>query len=197
MSAERAGASPIAAPTMRERILQAAAELTAERGWAGVTMGDLAQRVGVSRQTVYNEMGSRPALAEAMVLRELGRFLAEVQAAFDDHPGDAPEALAEAAHRVLVLAAADPLLRAVLAPDPGADPGLLPLLTVRGEAVIDSAIGVVASRLSAVAPDARDADIAVIADIVVRTVLSHVVRPGAAPGDVAESIRWAGARLLS
>ena len=38
-------------------------------------MARLADVVGVSRQTVYNEVGSKPRLAEAMILRELERFL--------------------------------------------------------------------------------------------------------------------------
>ena len=54
-----------------ERIVAAAAQLTTESGWAAITMTKLADRVGVSRQTVYNEIGSKPQLAEEMVLREL------------------------------------------------------------------------------------------------------------------------------
>ena len=45
--------------------------MTASVGWASVTMGRLADAVGVSRQTVYNEIGTKPGLAEAMILREL------------------------------------------------------------------------------------------------------------------------------
>ena len=51
-------------------------------------MARLAQAVGVSRQTVYNEIGTKNALAEAMILSELDRFLAVVTGAFDDHPED-------------------------------------------------------------------------------------------------------------
>ena len=50
----------------------AAARFTAEHGWGALTMGKLADLVGVSRQTVYNELGGKPQLAEAMVMRELG-----------------------------------------------------------------------------------------------------------------------------
>ena len=74
------------APTMRERIVGAAAAMTTESGWSAVTMGALADRVGVSRQTVYNEVGTKPGLAEAMILHELDRFLGVVTAAFDAHP---------------------------------------------------------------------------------------------------------------
>ena len=60
----------------RDRIVAAAVEMTTSSGWAAVTMARLAEAVGVSRQTVYNEVGSKPALAEAMVLEELARTLA-------------------------------------------------------------------------------------------------------------------------
>ena len=46
---------------LRERIVSRAVALTAEVGWAGVTMARLADGVGVSRQTVYNELAARPA----------------------------------------------------------------------------------------------------------------------------------------
>ena len=58
--------------TMRERVIDAALELTTETGWAQVTMGALADAVGVSRQTVYNEIGTKPRLAEAMILARAG-----------------------------------------------------------------------------------------------------------------------------
>ena len=64
--------------TTRDRIVAAAVEMTTSSGWAAVTMARLADAVGVSRQTVYNEVGSKPALAEAMVLEELTRFLGVV-----------------------------------------------------------------------------------------------------------------------
>ena len=72
---------------LRERLCDAAAELVTTVGWGRVTMARLAEVVGVSRQTVYNEIGTKNDLAEAVVLRELDRFLAGVTAAFDAHPG--------------------------------------------------------------------------------------------------------------
>jgi len=60
---------------MRERVVEAGVALTLEAGWARVTMGTVADRVGVSRQTVYNEVGTKAGLAEAMILHELDRFL--------------------------------------------------------------------------------------------------------------------------
>ena len=103
-----------AAPTTRERIVEAAVVMTTETGWSGVTMGALAQRVGVSRQTVYNELGSKEGLAEAVILRELDRFLAVVSDAFDRHPDDLVDAIRAATCGVLEHAQDNRLLHAVV-----------------------------------------------------------------------------------
>ena len=68
--------------------MTAAIALTTAEGWTAVTMGRLADDVGVSRQTVYNEVGSKAGLAEAMVLTELDRFLSLVDRGFEAHPED-------------------------------------------------------------------------------------------------------------
>ena len=72
---------------LRDRLCDAATTVIAEEGWARVTMARLADEVGVSRQTVYNEIGTKSDLAEAVVLRELDRFLAGVVRSFDENPG--------------------------------------------------------------------------------------------------------------
>ncbi len=133
---------------MSERVVAAAAELTCEVGWSGVTMGKLADRVGVSRQTVYNEMGSKPALAEAMVLRELATFLAAVDRAFDRHPQDLVDAIRAAVTDVLVEAERNALLQAVVSSAYGAESDLLPLLTTESDALVHTAHQVVAGRVA-------------------------------------------------
>ena len=181
---------------MNERVVAAAAELTCEVGWANVTMGKLAERVGVSRQTVYNEMGSKPALAEAMVLRELATFLAAVERAFDLHPDDLVAAISAAVTDVLVEAERNALLQAVVSSAYGAESELLPLLTTESDALVHTAHDVVAARLAAydVAVDAAHLDAAI--DMVVRTVLSHVVHPSGRPAEVGEGIAWLAGRAL-
>ena len=84
--------------TIRDRIVVAATQLTTAEGWASVTMSRLADIVGVSRQTVYNEIGTKPALAEAMILNELALFLDEVDQAFTAHPDDLIEAIRRSAN---------------------------------------------------------------------------------------------------
>ena len=183
-------------PTLRERIVAEAAALTSEVGWAAVTMAALAARVGVSRQTVYNELGSKPALGEAMVLRELERFLAAVGDAFEAHPSDLDAAVRAAVRAVLDLAAESPLLRALATFTHGGDTELMPLLTTRSDVLVDVASDMVLGRLEGyevtLPPRRRRAAV----DVVVRVVLSHVVRPGGPPAQVADDIAWVAARVL-
>ena len=191
-----AQAAQTAILTMHERVVAAASALTLEVGWAGVTMGKLADRVGVSRQTVYNEVGSKPQLAEEMVLAELAKFLAAVDVAFDRHPDDLVEAIRAAAHGVLELAAGNALLQAVVSASYGAETELLPLLTTRNDALVLAATQAVEQRVAAyhLDIDARHLEAAI--DMVVRLVLSHVVHPVRSPADTADDIAWMSSRTL-
>jgi len=182
--------------TMHERVVAAAADLTLEVGWAGVTMGKLADRVGVSRQTVYNEVGSKPQLAEEMVLAELAKFLAVVDAAFDRYPDDLVEAIRAAARGVLELAGSNALLQAVVSASYGAETELLPLLTTHSDALALTANDAVRRRVLhyRLALDDRLLDAAI--DMVVRLVLSHVVHPTGTPADTADDIAWISGRTL-
>ncbi len=182
--------------TMRDRVVSAAVVLTAEVGWAQVTMAKLADSVGVSRQTVYNEIGSKPHLAEAMILRELDRFLAIVSVAFDRHPTDLVEAIRAASQRVLEHAQDNHLLHAVVSATHGADTELLPLLTTHAESLLGVAKVVISDRIEPydVHLDRKHLEAAI--DAVVRLVLSHVMQPSATPADTADDIAWIAERVL-
>lgn len=184
------------APTMHERVVAAASELTLEAGWAGVTMGKLADRVGVSRQTVYNEVGSKPQLAEEMVLAELAKFLAVVDEAFDRHPAHLVDAIRAAARGVLELAGSNALLQAIVSASYGAETELLPLLTTRNEALVLAATQAVQGRVVGYRIDLDDRHLEAAIDMVVRLVLSHVVHPVAPPEDTADDIAWMAGRTL-
>lgn len=183
-------------PTLRERIVAEAAALTSEVGWAAVTMAALAARVGVSRQTVYNELGSKPALGEAMVLRELDRFLGVVGEAFDAHPGDLDGAIRAAVRAVLDLAAESALLRALATFTHGGDTELMPLLTTRSDVLIGVASEMVLGRLEAYDVELEPLRRRAAVDVVVRVVLSHVVQPGGSPAEVADDVAWVATRVL-
>jgi AcrR family transcriptional regulator len=182
---------------MRERVIDAAVTLTTEAGWAQVTMARLAEVVGVSRQTVYNEVGSKPLLAEAMILRELERFLALVTVAFDAHPGDLVAAIRDASGAVLEASQDNLLLKAVVSATHGADTELLPLLTTHAGTLLSTAKAVLVDRVAPydVQLDAAQLDAAV--DTVVRVVLSHVMQPSGPPARTADDIAWIAARVLN
>lgn len=180
--------------TTRERVVAAALELTVERGWAAVTMAEVAARVGVSRQTVYNEYGSREALAEAMVLDELGRFLAVVDAAFERRAADLRAAVRAAVLGVLALAQDSALLREVVSPGAGE---LLPPLTTDAGAVLEAATRVVDGHVRPLAPSLPDRRRSAAVDMLVRTVLSHVMLPSAPPRRTADDVADLAVDLLS
>ena len=183
---------------MKARIVAAAVELTTTLGWSSLTMARLAEHVGVSRQTVYNEVGSKPALAEAMVLEELSRFLAVVEASFDRHPADLDAALRGAVHGVLVLARDNALLRAIVSPGIGGAAELLPPLTTYATTVLSAATAVLSHRLEPyaayVVADAPRRAAAI--DAIVRLVLSHVMQPGGTVEHMTDNLTAIAAQLL-
>jgi AcrR family transcriptional regulator len=167
-------------------------------------MAKVAQLAGVSRQTVYNEYGAKPALGQAMVLRELDRFLAVVAHELDTRD-DLVSAMRAAAEGALRLAAGNPLLHAVLASahsvsagsGPGSDNDLLPFLTTDAGPLIAAAKEVIAQRLHRF-PGLRlsEAELDGSVDAIVRLVLSHVMQPGAAPARTADQLAWIVERVL-
>jgi AcrR family transcriptional regulator len=180
----------------RQPIITAAIELTADSGWPAVTMARLAERVGVSRQTVYNEIGSKPALAEAMIGHELGRFLAVVGTAFDRQPDDLVAAIREAVRAVLELAEDNVMLHAIASATHGTDTEFLPLLTTRAGNLLTEARIVLAERVRHYAPPLTGEQLDMVLDVVLRTVLSHVMQPSDTPARTADALAWLAARML-
>lgn len=181
---------------MRGRIVSAAIDLTVRSGWSAVTMSRLADVVGVSRQTVYNEIGSKPALAEAMVLDELGRFLAVVSRAFDEYPDDLIGAIRDAVRGVLEMAEESPLLREVVSASHGTGGDLLPFLTTHSESLLVTARGALAERVVAYRVPLSGDRLSAAIDLVVRAVLSHVMQPSDTPARTADALAWIAGRIL-
>jgi AcrR family transcriptional regulator len=190
------GAAGASGGSWRERLVLEAAELTRAGGWQAITMAKLADRVGVSRQTVYNEIGSKQQLAEAMIMHELEVFLRGVDAAFTDNPTDLVAAIRGAALAVLRDARDNPLLHAVLSASHGAESQLLPLLTTQVEPIIDAAGVLIKGHLFSydvpLTPDRIDA----LVDMVIRLVLSHVTAPASSPESTADDIAFIAERVL-
>ncbi len=186
-----------AAPPLRARILDATVRVTSQDGWSSVTMARIAAEVGVSRQTVYNEVGGKPALAEAVILGELDRFLGVVAGAFDEHPDDLLPAMFDAVRGVLEMAQDNPLMHAVVTATHGTDTELLPLLTTHSGSLLSAAKAVLRERVAAYETGLAPERVDVVIDVVVRVVLSHVMQPSGTPEEAAEELSWLAGLLLN
>ena len=180
---------------LRERIIEAAADLTVEHGWAALTMDLLADRVGVSPEAIHDEVGTKPDLAESLVLWELGHYLEAVNAGFDDNPEDLVVAARDAIRHVLERAAGNSLLRAALASEDG-DSGLLPLLTTDSASLSGATAVVLEMRLGNYDHGIDPLMLGALVDMIVRLVVSHVIRPAASPEETSEVMAWTIAQVL-
>lgn len=181
---------------LREQILAAAAELTSERGWSEITMSRLAQRVGVSRQTIYNEIGTKADLAEAVVMNEMLRFLFLVETAFDTHPDDLVEAIRMAVRTVLELGEVDPMLNAAMAANHGAASDLLPLLTTNATPVLEAALESMLTLLAPYQVQLEPDQMRSAVDSLVRVMISRLMQPNGTPEEAGDAIAWIASLLL-
>lgn len=63
-------------PSTAERILDAAEDLFAEKGYSATSLGDVADRVGIRSPSLYNHFRNKEALYEAVLERLLAEFTA-------------------------------------------------------------------------------------------------------------------------
>lgn len=182
---------------LHRQLLDAAQSITVESGWASVTMAKIGHRVGVSRQTVYNEFGNKPDLAAELVNRELDRFLDVVRVHLVAHR-NVVDGLIAACDGALAMARASPLLKAALdLADPSTN-DLLPLLTTQSQGLIDAAVLSLERAINAQHPeiDVLPHELHLAADAIVRIVLSHITRPGACPTDASTQVGWIALQTL-
>lgn len=182
-------ATTVLAPGTRHRILEAAFDDVAERGLSGSRVERIADRAGVSRQTVYRYFPSRDDLLTALLLREEERLLDTVRAAVTATRG-LEDAVEDALRTALWAAREHPLLERLLRLEPE---NVLPYLTIKSGPVLERAREVVADLLRDRAPRASAPGIAAVADAAVRLVVSHAISPQGDPDDVARTL----ARILT
>lgn len=100
-------------PTAREALLNSALAAVTDQPWSAVRMVDVASSAGVSRQTLYNEFGSKDGLARALVRREADLYLHGVERLLAE-PADPVDRLVSVAEWTVSEARSRPLLRALL-----------------------------------------------------------------------------------
>jgi AcrR family transcriptional regulator len=180
------------AGSLREQMLDAAKAIIEKSGWGSVTMGKLAAAVGVSRQTVHTEVGTKHRLAESLVQRELVDFLSFVRVRLAAET-DLVAGIRSAAQGVLEQGEQNLLLRTVLGSGSisnETDGELLKLMTIDSGFIVETAVEAVRANvleLYAPLPFAED-ELAIAAESIVRLVLSHLVRPSKPPAEAAADI---------
>ncbi|MEU7677321.1 TetR family transcriptional regulator [Micromonospora taraxaci] len=189
---ERSGTTPV-----RDSIVDAARALTVATGWDGVRMGAVAGAAGVSRQTVYNEFGSKAGLAEALARREVDTFVGDVRAALLANGADVRAGAYAAIAHTLTTAAENPLVKAILSSARGGSDELLPYLTTRAEVVLTEASGALIDWAGDHLPGADQATLAFAADTIVRLVVSHIVLPRAPIDQTAAALADLAVHLFS
>ena len=165
-------------PAARESLLDAAYTALGRRPWSAVRMVDVAAAAGVSRQTLYNEFGSKEGLARALVRREADGYLAGVERALAAHT-DPRDRLTATAEWMAAAARDNALVRAMLT---GCWSERLPAPTL--SAVPSSSSVPAQRRADGPLPSPRD-----FVQIVRDRAVTVLAGPAAATADTAELVR--------
>ncbi len=182
---------------LRDVALDAAREVVLDRGWAAVRMGAIATQVGISRQSLHAEFGTKEELGNALVMRETAQFFEEVGTRLAAHPGDLAGAVSDAAEYMVTVARANPLLETILTRAAGGgDVSLLSLFTVRGEALLETAFTLVRDWVNGQWPAADPADVRLMVESVVRLCQSHILTPTRSPDAVGADMALVACRCL-
>ncbi len=164
---------------LRDVVLDAMREALLTKDWSELTLADVARTAGVSRQSIYNEFGSRQGLAEGYALRLADRLVDEVSTAVDSHVGQVHEAFLHGFRAFFADSAADPLVVSLVTGRAKAD--LLQIITIGSGPIISHC----SHRLTSVFIDSwvQPGEVAagVLARAIVRLAMSYVSMP-AEPG---------------
>lgn len=160
-----------------DRILAAAHDQAEDFGLRRFTIDDVARRVGLSRVTIYRYFPKKDQLLDALLMRELNRFLTKVDAVVAAQPTSDAK-LTEGVFFALEFLREHRLLNRMLRTEPEL---LLPHLTVKGSALLAAArewvAGHIRAEVSAGHVALPEPDIDVISELVVRVVISLVLTP--------------------
>lgn len=188
-------------PTARETLLEAAHAAVGTQPWPGVRMVDVAAAAGVSRQTLYNEFGTKEGLGAALVNRVVQGFVeGAARAAAEGARGgtDPAASCASAAAWMLRAAREEPIVRAALTGCWGSPMPLPP--ESETSAVVYGEPGKLAAALSerivaGLSRNGSSGKIGTACEAGVRLALSFVVAPpagrqdGEAVGQIREVVR--------
>ena len=119
---------------LRDSILDGMRDMLGSRDWSSITLSDVAKAAGISRQTIYNEFGSRQGLAEGYALRLADRLVDAVDDAIKGNVGNMYAAFLEGFRSFFAESASDPLVISLLTGS--AKPDLLQIITTDSAPII-------------------------------------------------------------
>ncbi|HEX7322896.1 MAG TPA: TetR/AcrR family transcriptional regulator [Mycobacterium sp.] len=160
---------------LRDSVLDAMRELLGTRDWSAITLADVAAATGVSRQTIYNEFGSRQGLARGYAMRLADRLVDAVDDAMGNNVGDIHAAFLEGFRSFFADSAADPLVISLLTG--AAKPDLLQIITIDSGPIISHCSQRLTSSFVHSWVKISDSDAGILARAVVRLAMSYVSMP--------------------
>jgi AcrR family transcriptional regulator len=176
---------------LRDSILDGMRELLLTRDWSSITLSDVARAAGISRQTIYNEFGSRQGLAQGYALRLADRLVDQIERAVNGNVGDVYAAFLQGFRDFFTESAADPLVISLLTG--GTKPDLLQLITTDSAPIITRSSARLTESFMQSWVRASEEDAGVLARAIVRLAMSYVSMPPEADHDVARDL----ARLMT
>jgi AcrR family transcriptional regulator len=146
----------------------------------------VAQAAGISRQTIYNEFGSRQGLAQAYALRLADRLVDQIDDAIVGNVGNLYAAFEQGFRDFFTESAADPLVISLLSGE--TKPDLLQLITTDSGPIITHCSGRLTSTFMHSWVKCSDDDAGILARAIVRLAMSYVSMPPEADHDVAADL---------
>jgi AcrR family transcriptional regulator len=190
-SAQRIPYAEASRVLLRDSILDGMREMLLRRDWSSITLSDVAKAAGISRQTIYNEFGSRQGLAQGYALRLADRLVDQIEDAIVGNIGDVYAAFLQGFRDFFAESAADPLVISLLTGT--TKPDLLQLITTDSAPIITRASQRLTETFMHSWVRASEEDAGVLARAIVRLAMSYVSMPPEANHDVARDL----ARLMT
>jgi AcrR family transcriptional regulator len=185
-SAQRIPYAEASRVLLRDSILDGMRELLLTRDWSSITLSNVAQAAGISRQTIYNEFGSRQGLAQAYALRLADRLVDQIDDAIGGNVGNLYAAFEQGFRDFFTESAADPLVISLLSGE--TKPDLLQLITTDSGPIITHCSGRLTSTFMHSWVKCSDDDAGILARAIVRLAMSYVSMPPEADHDVAADL---------
>jgi AcrR family transcriptional regulator len=176
---------------LRDLVLDAMRDLLLSKDWSSITLADVAKVAGISRQTIYNEFGSRQGLAQGYALRLADRLVDAVDLAIESNVGDIEAAFLQGFRSFFAESASDPLVISLLTGV--AKPDLLQIMTTDSAPIIARSSSRLTDTFMHSWVQASAEDSGVLARAIVRLAMSYVSMPPEADHDVAADL----ARLMT